>query len=204
MSKAKIDRLLNKAGKTVGKLLGNSCVSYRPLNYIDPVQPRNKRPLKPAAFILNSKLTETLDYQFQIFNVEADTSDILPGDIFVDNNATYVIVATREAEGCKAILANTTISVSRHDYTAPTNPVVFVVTNLPANVFAMPGIPDVKTNVGAQVSKANRQEYKIRCYAKEQFLKVGDKIIDANGNSSNIVSVEFSMLGYTLVCQAVK
>lgn len=208
MSKLKLDKILNKVGNKIGKILGSLCVCYRPISYLSPVAVENQVKSKYAAFLLDANFTKTLDYTFQIFTVEADTTDVNAGDIFIDNTDTYVIVSARVAESCKAILANGVITVNRPVYGSVT-PGLFgptisaIATDLPVNIYAKKGNPKFKEVTGKPVSNGFTINYEIRMFTNEQIIKVGDQIVDSDSVKSVITSIDFGPLGYTIYSQSI-
>ena len=209
MSRTSIDRILNRAGKVAGKVLGDLCVNYRPLDYINPVQPKNMLVAKHAAFLLSENFNKTVDYNFELFNVEVDGTDVLPGDIFTNAESMYVIVSSRSMEAIQAILVNEYLSIKRPVYADSGSgfgaTTTDVAVNLPANVLSVSGgnaAAGMPTRAG---SKGSFKEYKIRTYFSDDLLKIGDQVIDSNGNKSVINAIDFSSTaGYTLTTQEVK
>lgn len=208
MSRTSIDKILNRAGKIAGKITGDLCVNYRPLDYINPVQSKNLLAPKYAAFWLSKNFDQTIDYNFELFDVQCDAADVLPGDIFTNAESMYVIVSRRSMEACQAILVTDYITVKRPTYAdggsgfgATTTDIAV---NLPANVLSVSG---GNAGVGMPTrtgSGGSFQEYKIRTYFSDDLLKVGDQVVGSNGKKTVIKSIEFGLAGYTLTCQEVK
>ena len=210
MSRTSIDKILNRAGKIAGKITGDLCVNYRPLDYINPVQAKNLLAPKYAAFWLSKNFDKTVDYNFEIFDVQVDATDVLPGDIFTNAESMYVIVSSRSMEACQAILINEYITIKRPSYAdqgagfgATTTDVAV---NLPVNLLSVSGgnasVGMPSTRAG---SKGAFQEYKIRTYFQSELLKTGDQVVDSQGRKSIINSIDYSAFaGYTLTCQEVK
>lgn len=208
MSRKNIAKILNTANNAAGRIAGYMCPKYRPLDYFDPVQPKNEIKPQYAAFWLSANFDKTLDYSFQIFKAILDSSDVQPGDIFVDPQAQYLVVSSREAEATYCVIVNSTIDVKRPTY-ADTGAgfgatTLDIATKMPVNIQAMQGIPAHNATPGRQLSQAHFIEYKIRTYFPEQLLKVGDQITTDHGNKMVIRSIEFGLLGYLLTCQEVK
>ena len=208
MSRKNIAAILNRANNAVGRIAGNLVPKYRPLDYFDPIQPKNLIGTQYAAFWLNSDFNKTLEYDFQYFKAQLDSSNVLPGDIFVDTNATYLVVGSREAEGTNCIIVNDYLQINRAFYGdsgagfgSTHTPIA---TNLPVNVMSMQGMPAVNVNPGHKSSQSHLLEYRIKTYFSDNLLKVGDQIINQSGYKSVIRSIEFGLLGYTLTCQEVK
>jgi len=209
MSRTSIDKILNRAGSIAGKITGDLCVNYRPLDYINPVQSKNLLAPKYAAFWLSKNFDKTVDYNFEIFDVQVDTTDVLPGDIFTNPESMYVVVSARSMEACQAILINEYITIKRPSY-ADTGAgfgatTTDVAVNLPVNLLSVSGGNASVGVPGKSASSGAFQEYKIRTYFSAELLKVGDQVVDQQARKSIIKSIDYSAFaGYTLTTQEVK
>lgn len=196
---------LQKIYGRVASKVGYTFDSYRSLDYITPIQPRNYITSVDLAFALDDKFSKQQGYTFDLFDLYLDTTIYQPGDIFVcdELNKRFTLVGNDPIATPKGILSTNKISIYRPTYNTTggfSAKRIEIYTNIPAQILSTGSAQSVGNTggIGSKISTPLEQ-WDVWTWLPINSIKPRDLIVDDRGNDMQIVSIEpAGTLGYKL------
>lgn len=204
MSEATIKRKLSTANKKAGRILGRVMNVYRPLSLTNALSPANFILSQPAAFSVSESFQQNQGEKFKPYIVYTDDSKTQVGDIFSDDQETFVIVTDRGLENVIAYKASHLIEVLRVDWTTTDGlqaQRTTVMRNLPASVIGVSSSTDVSVIPANATSPAKR--YEIRIWKTNTGIQKSDNIKLPDGSLLLIDTITDSDISQILICSEV-
>jgi hypothetical protein len=207
MSASSIDKKINIANSKVAKQLGVVYNVYRPLAFTAPISLQNWTAEQKASFTLDEKFSKSQTSKFDMYKCYTDAALIEPGDIFVNDDSTYVIINKELLQPVQAFRSNRTITVTRAGYSTTGGTFgkteTAVITDVPSNVqYGVTG--DLNSMPAASTNKSNVPIFEIRVWAPDGTIELNDIVVDSQGNRSVVHAAQWSPLGYVLKTQELK
>lgn len=182
MSEVAIRKKLIKAYAKAGKVLGRDFHLYRPYALNDALSDSNFLRSQYAAFTLSKSFVDAQAEGFQRYIVFTNHGDVQVGDIFHDDQETFVVIWNRGLEDVIAVKATQLIEVHRGawDTTNGLQPVrQRVAKNVPASVVGIASAAD--TRIGTVQTSGQAKRWEVRIWATEADLQPTDNLKFSNG-----------------------
>lgn len=202
MSGATINtKVQNIFGKVANKI-GYQFEVYRSLDYLKPIQTKNFIGYVNAAYSLDDSFEKQKSYSFNLYNLWVNTLAYKPGDIFVNNDKTFTLVANDPIATPSAICSISKVSIYRPVYTATggfSAKRSQIYTQIPAQIVSTSSGSNQGNSAGFTQIKNPVQEWDIWVWLPEGSIKPRDVLVDDAGNDMIITSIEpAGNMGYQL------
>lgn len=209
MSGRAIDKKLNKAYAKIGKKIGYDFKLYRSVDYLDPIQEKNFVKIVNLAASVDENFKKQTDFNFHLFQLFCDSSDIQLGDIFVSEELgkRYTFVQKEAITVPIGIESNQHITISRPGYQTINGTMrpglVEYAQKIPCKIIESTSAPS-SGNMSEKIpGKTGIPQYEIWFYLDKE-VRVNDQVIDSYGNKSNLQSVQRTPLGWKASALSVK
>lgn len=202
MSGSTINSKIQKVFGKVANKIGYQFEVYRSLDYLNPIQTKNFIGYVNAGYSLDDAFEKQKSYSFSLYNLWVDTTNYRPGDIFVNQDKTFTLVANDPIATPSAICSISKLSIYRPTYNATggfSAKRSQVYTNIPAQIISTSSSSNQGNAAGFTQIKNPIQEWDIWVWLPEGSIKPRDIIVDDAGNDMVITSIEpAGNMGYQL------
>lgn len=200
MSGKNIDKILNKAYKKIGKVMGFDFKMYRSVDYLDPVQDKNYVKNVTLAFSLDESFKSQEEFSFKVYNLWVDGANILPGDIFIseDLNKRFTLVSNEQITVPLGLDSSSNITISRPTYsnTGGFGPKQIVIADkIPCKILEAKAQPSTGNMTERTPYKSGIQVWDIWFYLDKE-VKINDTLLHSDGSTSTIESIQVTPLGW--------
>jgi hypothetical protein len=207
MSASTINRKIAKGLAKVGKKLGYKFTLYRPDNYIDPLEDRNKLMTVQASWSKDEQFKANPEPTLDQYTIFTDFTKLIVGDILRSEelNRIFIINEINELRGAVSFQASDLFDVKRPVHT-PTSDVkvtlVDVITGMPGAVqYAMAKRTDITGNNSA--TRAGQSIIELWTWLPVDQIRLND-IIVVTGKNFLVVSVDTSLVGMKIRAESTK
>lgn len=208
MAGKNIARILDKAYSTVGRVLGYDFVVYRPDNWIQPLQDRNR--------ITTIQLSPTVDDGYSAtprdldeFTLYANSSVLQRGDLVHNEELqqTYVVIDKFQLQPAKGVLAREKIDVLRPSQEIGSNfkrTFDQVGLQIPAAILTKgAGQSSGVLRATSSSMTVGQSDLDLRTWVPTGFIKLND-VIELNGNRYIVTFAQQTAQGTTLSLKSTK
>lgn len=206
MTRKSINSIIRKAGKVVAKITGDKFRIYRPLNFHTPIHESNFVDEVYCSFALNDKFSKSIGYNLELFTTYTGYTSVQPGDIFKNDDFTYVCVSAFDMEPILSIYANQLADIKRANYTATggySPKMVALAENVPISIISQKS-EKIDDHYSAKMHGAGIvNKWKLHFYS-HNYLKKSDIIILKSGEKLNITSLEGTFVGSIIEATEIK
>lgn len=200
MSGKSIDKILNGAYGKVGNILGFPFKLYRSVDYLDPIQDKNFVKTVKLAFSIDDSFKQQEEFAFKVYSLWINSSQLQPGDIFVSEELgkTFTLVTNDPITVSYGIDSRSKITISRPTYntTGGFGPKQTVIAeNIPCKILEKASLASTGNMTKPTPYKSGIQQWDIWFYLDAE-VKVNDVLLDSDGNTSTIESLQITPLGW--------
>jgi hypothetical protein len=200
-----IQKKIYSAYAKVAQKLGYDYDIYRPITWLDPMQPANWIDTKKFTSAPTSSFKQAQQFSVPILDAYIDGNIIRVGDLLRndDQNRTFFVISKQPHLPINVIEGPSLISITRAGYASNVNgsfekTPLTVATNVPANISA-PSARPYDNGTPVKVTGAV-PKWIVYLWMPDNMINVGDVITDNFGNRAVVHAVSTSPLGYQLSC----
>lgn len=209
MSGKALNKKLNKAFGKIANAVGFDFKVYRSVDMLTPVQTKNFIGTTKLAYSIDDSFKQSTGYGFNLFNLFMDGTDFQPGDIFVCDEISrrFTLVCNDQMVKPQGVESSGSITVKRPGFStvgAFQATMTEVARDIPATILGAGAGQDPVSNVSQSPNQSGVTQWNIWTYLPVNAIKINDVIVDQYGNTSKVLSVEYSGLGYKLKTESTK
>lgn len=198
MSGTSVNKIIRKAERTVGRIVGEKFRIYRPLDYSTPARESNFLIEEYCSFALNEKFTKSLTATTELFTTYSGNVETKVGDIFSSPSRMFVCVSVVDMEPVLSFSANTLIRIDRAEYTTVGgySPKTEKIAEMVPAAICSVSSGSVKDVTLAKLSGSGPvRQWEIQVYLPAGFIKTSDMITMQDGTKMSIKSLENNYIG---------